>query len=360
MPPLSHSPQHNILPTNNLADDRPLRVARPSCILVQHTPSVSIVPPPFAIVRILTALIHQAGPLYLPAHASRTLMTSLSHLLHPNIFPPANDRPCSQNNPGCILVQQATDSRSISIVPPLCAIIRILMALIHNCFAQAGHLYLPSHASHLPISIEETHIDNSTKLLVWRRSYSCRQTLYRRERVVDRSGVSSNCVAKPIPTEETDIANPTKLLVRRRSYSGPQVLYRRERVVDGGGVSSNYVATGCASISMHGTLLVCEESDQSHRQIIVAVGNDKVTLCKPLHGANGQAHFSQNVHTHSHSIVGVSHNLSGNFSSFNTLREQQQLGEVELAEVEGNEHPPPEDSNVVMSKLLIIIRAKCA
>ena len=363
MPPLSHSPQPNILPTNNLADDRPPRVARPSCILVQHTPSVSIVPPPCAIIRILTALIHncsaQAGPLYLPAHASRTLMTSLSHLLHPNILPAANDRPRSQNNPGCIL---ATDSRSISIVPPLCAIIRILIALIHNCSAQAGPLYLLPHASHLPISIKETHIANSTKLLVRRRSYSCRQTLYRRERVVDGGGVSSNCVAKPIPTEETDIANPTKLLVRRRSYSGPQVLYRRERVVDGGGVSSNYVATGCASISMHGTLLVCEETDQSHGQIIVAVGNDEVTLCEPLHGANGQAHFSQNVHTHvhSHSIVGVSHNIGGNFSSFNTLREQQ-LGEVELApppsaEVEGNEHPPPEDSNVVMSKL----QTKCA
>ena len=367
MPPLSHSPQPNILPTNNLADDRPLRVARPSCILVQHTPSVSIVPPPCAIIRILTALIHncsaQARPLYLPAHASRTLMTSLSHLLHPNIFLPANNRPRSQNNPGCILIQQATDSRSISIVPPPCAIIRILIALIHNCFAQAGPLYLPPHASHLPISIEETHIANSTKLLVRRRSYSCRQTLYRRERVVDRSGVSSNCVAKPIPTEETDIANPTKLLVRRRSYSGPQVLYRRERVVDGGGVSSNYVATGCASISMHGTLLVCEETDQSHGQIIVAVGNDEVTLCEPLHGANEQAQFSQNVHTHvhSHSIFGVSHNIGGNFSSFNTLTEQQQLGEVELApppsaEVEGNEHPPPEDSNVVMSKL----QTKCA
>ena len=293
------------------ADDQPLRVARPSCILAQHTPSVSIVPPPCAIIRILIALIYQTGHLYLPAHASRT------HLLHPNILPVANDRPRSQNNPGCILVQQATDSPSISIVSSPYAIIRILTALIHNCFAQAGPHYLPAHANHLLISTAAT--------------------------------------------EETHIANLAKLLVRRRSYSGPQVVYQRERVVDGGGVSSNGVVV--PSVSVHCTPLVCEETENPYLgQLTVAVGSCEMELYNPdyiLHGTNRQTHLSQNVHTHPH-IVGVSHNLGGNLSSFNTLdlMEQQQLGEVELApppsaEVEGNEHPPPEDSNVVMGKLYV-------
>ncbi len=137
------------------------------------------------------------------------------------------------------------------------------------------------------------------------------------------------------------------------------LLYRRERVVDR--VSSNCVAvpTGGASVRKP---LVCEETDQSHGQLIVAVGNSEMVLCNILHGsggANGEAHFSNNVHTHGHTIVVASHNVGGDLSSFNTLTEQQ-VGVVELApppsaEVEGNEHPPPEDRNVIMGELFISI-----
>ena len=97
---------------------------------------------------------------------------------------------------------------------------------------------------------------------------------------------------------------------------------------------------------------VCEETDRSYGQLTVAVGSSEIELCNP-----------RNAHNN---IIVVNRNLGarGNSSSFNTLTgEQQQVGVVELAppppaELEGNAHPPPEDRNVIMGKLLISVHVQ--